>query len=571
MGESIGRYEILRRLGSGGMAEVYLAQLTGGEGFQKRVAIKRVHEDLSLNPEHLRSFADEARLVAQLSHPNIVQVFEFDHDGDAPFLVMEYVDGLPLSKAMRLGRSNGLPLPPAATLSVGAQVCEALGYAHTAKAYDGTPMAIVHRDIKPANLMITPHGQVKVTDFGIARASTNLRQTAPGSGSGKGTLAYMAPEQLQGGEIGPTADLYALGAVLFELITGRLLFEATSLGQVISRRKQGLRPEDLEQTGESMPELIPVLERALAPELADRFADAAEMGAALRALKSFDGTAALQEWAGRLSSTEATMDHATESITAGKTIAPAGEPAQGSAPGPLKTDVMDRSELVAVADGVEPNPLKTPPPAEAMGAGVGGTVTAAGGGRGWIVAAVVGVVLLLAVGLALTRPWERGVGPVGTDPVTSSEIGEQPSAAEVPTPSPVEPATAEPATAEPVTAEPATAEPATAEPATAEPTTAEPVTAEPLTEAPVHNSLLGGSGLLNVRVVPWGTIFVDSVPQAEDGSLENMAVGLGDHHIRVVPNDGSPSTGRHTTFTEDGEHQKWSFQYVDGTWQVRQR
>jgi len=549
MGESIGRYQILRRLGSGGMAEVYLAQLTGGEGFQKRVAIKRVHEDLSLDPENLRSFADEARLVAQLSHPNIVQVFEFDHDGDAPFLVMEYVDGLPLSKAVRLGRSNGLPLPPAATLAVGAQVCDALGYAHTARAYDGTPMAIVHRDIKPANLMITPHGQVKVTDFGIAKASTNLRQTA--TGSGKGTLAYMAPEQLQGGEIGPTADLYSLGAVLFELITGRLLFDATSLGKIIARRKQGLRPEDLAETGELLPELIPVLERALAPEPEDRFANAAEMSAALRALKGYAGTGPLQEWAGRLSSTEATMDHEIESISAGQTIAPEAEPAQESRSTPLKTDVMDPDEMLSVSDSIEPTRLKTQTP------------------RRWIAAAVVGVVLPIAVGLALTRPWERGAGPAPVDPVTPAEITEEPSAAEVPTPSPLEEPTAAPQ--EPATAEPATAEPATAEPPTAEPATAEPATAEPLTEAPVHSSLLGGSGLLNVRVVPWGTIFVDSVPQAEDGSLENWAVGLGPHHIRVVPNDGTPPTGRDTTFTEDGEHQKWSFQYVDGTWQVRQR
>ncbi len=564
MGDTIGRYEILRRLGSGGMAEVYLAQLTGGEGFQKRVAIKRVHEDLSLNPEHLRAFSDEARLVAQLSHPNIVQVFEFDHDGEAPFLVMEYVDGLPLSKAVRLGQASGLKLPVEAALAVGVQVCDALAYAHEARSYDGRPLDIVHRDIKPANLMVTPQGQIKVTDFGIARAASNLRQTS--TGSGKGTLAYMAPEQLQGGDIGPTADLYALGAVLFELITGRLLFDATSLGEIIQRRKLGLRPEDLRETDSALPECVPVLQRALAAGPPDRFPTAEEMGAALRALPSYQGPRPLQRWAGRLSATEATMDDAGAVRAAAGTIAP-----EDSRGGPSRTDVMDPDEIAALS--VEQEPTRQGPGAslrtgEAFPGeprdGVRGDGPAPRR-RGPIVAAVGVVLVLAAIVLGVTRPWEPPTaGGEAITPVTAAEPTPAESPTEPPTESPTEPPT-EPQTESPTEA-----------PAEAPTEAPRESPTEAPTESPTPAQADGaaaaeGSGHLNVRVVPWGTIEVDGVVRTQDGSLENLALPLGEHVIRVVPNDGTPPASRSTTFAEDGEHQKWSFQYVDGAWQVRRR
>jgi eukaryotic-like serine/threonine-protein kinase len=511
MKETIGRYSILRRLGSGGMAEVFLASLSGDDGFEKRVALKRIHEELQLDPSYVRAFADEARLVAQLNHPNIVQVFSFENDGSASFLVMEYVEGLPLSRAVRLARGQEIELSPAAVIAVGVQVCEALAYAHEATAYDGSAMHIVHRDIKPANLMVTPQGQIKVTDFGVARAATHLHHTA--TGSGKGTLAYMAPEQLRQGGIGPEADIFALGVVLFELLSGHLLFELQDLAEFLERRKQGFRTVDVEEVRRILPELAPVLERALASEPADRYASAREMEAALRALPAFEGMEPLRHWVRHLALVAGTSDGVRQG-------------------GPPETIV--------------------PPPSESPKTNF---LARAGA------PAVLGLGVLLLMALMIWRPWEDTPLPeVQTDEAIVEVAASDVTPAPEPTPAvaPLEPVTPEP------TPEPATPKPT---PAPIVPTPTPTPTTEAVAAAPTPT----GSGQLNVRVDPWGSIFIDDVVQDLEGSLQNHEVDLGTHTIRVVPNDGTPPESRAISLTEDGEHQKWSFRYVDGAWQVKTR
>lgn len=559
MNETIGRYRILRRLGVGGMAEVYLASSSGQKGFEKRVAIKRIHADLSEDPAYVQLFADEARLVAQLSHPNIVQVFEFEHDGRAHFLVMEYVEGLPLSKALRLARDQGLDLPPAAVVAIGVQVCDALSYAHTALAYDQTPMDIVHRDIKPANLMLTSQGQIKVADFGIARAATNLHQTM--TGSAKGTPAYMAPEQLEGKAAGPPADLFSLGSVLYELITGELLFDITELSKFMERRVEGFRSIDRARVFNVAPELVPVIERSLALEPEDRFASAREMAEALRALNTYRGPEPLAQWSARLTISTGTLDgvpvpapgrkHQSPTLADPELQAESGAGGTPASPGGM------------VYPDMAVRPPESPPPRDPDESSP----------MGRLAIPVIGVAILCLIGLLWWRPWAPAVGPgIPEERITADQTpGDGIATVENPAPTPgtAELATPETETAEPVTAEPATPEPATPEPATEAPTPAveNPTPDEPPTEEPA----VTGSGFLTVTTTPWAMISIDEVERGSPGSLVNLKLSLGEHSVRVSRQDlAIPDRVITVTLTQQGEKQTWNFREQDGAWQATQ-
>lgn len=213
-----GRYLLRRRLGSGGMAEVYLAEMTGTAGFQRLVALKRILPHLGDDEEFIDSFISEARLGGSLNHPNIVQTLELGREAGQYFLAMEFVDGMTLAQLLRARRERGEGLPLSLAIEIGTKLCEALSYAHTATDVRGNPLHMIHRDLKPDNVLLGRHGEVKLTDFGVAKASTSRRQTMDTS-IVKGTVAYMSPEQAQGWELDPRSDLYSLGAILFELVT----------------------------------------------------------------------------------------------------------------------------------------------------------------------------------------------------------------------------------------------------------------------------------------------------------------------------------------------------------------
>lgn len=296
-GQLLGRHRLIERIAAGGMAEVFLARQEGPEGFRRRVAIKVVHPDQD-DAETLRALIDEARLAAQLSHPNVVQVIELGELGDSFFLVMEFLDGWPVDALIRLARDADQPVPLGAVVDLGQQLLDALAYAHEAKDDADRPMEVVHRDIKPSNLIVDGRGLLKVVDFGIARAASIERRTQ--TGIGKGTPAYMAPEQLFGEEIGPAADLYATGVLLFELATRRRLFDADSLMGLVGRRQQGYRDEDEAILLEHAPELAPVVRRALLREPDDRFPDAASMGDALAEVAQVRPRRAVRAWLDQL-------------------------------------------------------------------------------------------------------------------------------------------------------------------------------------------------------------------------------------------------------------------------------
>jgi len=275
------------------MAEVFLGVQEGAAGFSREVAIKLVRPDDD-DEELLEGLAIEAQLAAQLAHPNIVQVIDFGRHDSGFYLVMEYLNGWPLDRVMSAARKAGTRPPLEVVVDIGLQVLDALSFAHVATDSAGSQLQVIHRDIKPANIMVLPIGLAKVVDFGIARAASIERRTA--TGMVKGTPAYMAPEQLEGAEVGPAADLYAVAVALFELAAGRVLFTGESFMHLIRRRMEGFRPEDVTELSEIYPALTPIVERGLAADPAERWPDADSMAAALRELVSITPREPLRLW-----------------------------------------------------------------------------------------------------------------------------------------------------------------------------------------------------------------------------------------------------------------------------------
>ncbi len=217
-GAVLGRWEIIRRLGSGGMADVYLAQARGEAGFQKLVAIKIMHGHLARNQRAVEHFLDEARLAARVVHPNVVAIQDLGKIGNDYVIVMDYVDGVDLERLLANARNGGRAVPVNVALGILCRICDGLNAAHKATQPDGTPIGIIHRDVKSANVLVSKQGGVKVVDFGIAKAATQSHMTV--AGETKGTPSMMAPEQRVGEQVDVRADVYSTAAVAYEVLTG---------------------------------------------------------------------------------------------------------------------------------------------------------------------------------------------------------------------------------------------------------------------------------------------------------------------------------------------------------------
>jgi serine/threonine protein kinase len=274
--DTFGPYKLVDRVAVGGMAEVFKAKRTGVEGFEKVVAVKRILPHLSDNKEFLDMFVDEAKMVAGLTHPNIVHIFDLGRIDRSYYIAMEYVHGRDLRTIQKRAREKGLRMPLDLSLRVVSQVCAALEYAHRKKDERGRPMEIVHRDVSPQNILISFEGEVKLVDFGIAKAATKASITDRGALRGK--VLYMSPEQAWGRPIDRRSDVFSLGIVLYELVTDTKPFIAGGTEvTILELVRQCVVTPPREINGRVPEALDRVIMKALAREPDDRYEDAGQM------------------------------------------------------------------------------------------------------------------------------------------------------------------------------------------------------------------------------------------------------------------------------------------------------
>ena len=378
------RYRVIKRLASGGMAEVFVAESAGIEGFKKQVAIKRVLPQLSKKEQFIAMFLDEARLSAHLSHSNVVSVFDIGVGDGTYFIVMEYVDGADLKAVMDHFKKTATPIPVEAAVYIATRICQGLAYAHELKTADGKPLQIIHRDITPANVLITRYGEVKIVDFGLAKASSQL--AASDAGVIKGKFGYLAPETVLEKPVDKRVDVFAVGIILWEMLAGKRLFLGDTDFQTVRAVRDAVIPS-LQTINRSVsPELDDIVKRALAREAESRYPSARELSRDLTQHLFRHGAPVGDDNVAELVH-RATGLHADRPIDGTKKIAEmidlmllefrsltkdeAEKPAstslfsetlsfQSSAPPPMDADAVD-TPLGGLADELEgPDPLATP-------------------------------------------------------------------------------------------------------------------------------------------------------------------------------------------------------------------
>ena len=392
-----GRYRLVELLGQGGMATIYRAR---DAQLDRDVAVKLIRQEFGQDPDFLGRFRDEARAAASLNHPNIVSVFDFGEDVDGPYLVMELIDGQDLTSILR---ENGA-LPPRQAARVSAEVAKALHAAHV--------RGIVHRDVKPSNILVGRDGRVKVADFGIARAVTEAQVTVPGVTMG--SVHYFSPEQARGEAATPASDIYALGIVLYESLTGQRPFSGDGAAAVALARLTTTPPRPSALRPGIPPELDAIVQRAMALDPQQRYASAAAMGSALEGWLS---------------------DPATPATGAG--LAAAGVVAGAAATGAARTVASAQARPPvpyppdAYAGSGPPAPVSThgaPPPPPV---GDGDDEPEESSKWAWI-AGLIGLLILLVVGFLV---FQMLTGGRGEDPSPSPSVEPSASAATVELPS----------------------------------------------------------------------------------------------------------------------------------------
>ncbi len=473
------------------MAELFKAQQRGVQGFQKIVAIKRILPHFSDNEDFVTMFIDEAKLAAQLTHPNIVQIFDLGKAGSSYYIAMEYVNGRDLRTLLKKVREYGTPFPEQVAAFVVMKVAAALDYAHRKRGFDDRELKLVHRDISPQNVILSTEGAVKLVDFGIAKAASKASHTV--AGALKGKLLYMSPEQATGQPLDNRSDLYSLGLVLFELLTGRRLFAGESEMSVLESVREGRiqAPRDLDAR---LPlEINTLVLKALGKDPADRFASAGEMQREIEkilfALKPTPAQGDLAFYVRRLFDLEPAAGAVHAPAPAERPAAT--PPARPAAPAPTPAPPTSAIPARPVAPPVQAvEPLGDSEFAESAG---GGSKNLLYGGIA--AAAVIGIALFLFFGRgdkapAPTEPPAAAVGAPAaapdTDPATTTAapVASAPAAAlpAATAAAPVAVATPTPGATPAATATPEARATATAAPtaiATVAPPTPEPAPATP--------------------------------------------------------------------------------------------
>jgi serine/threonine-protein kinase len=304
--ERIGRYELCFELAAGGMATVYLARVHGASGFEKLVALKRIHRHLAKEQKYIEMFLDEAKIASRITHPNVCSVFDFGQADGEYYIAMEYLVGEPLSrlcgKVARDQSQRRHPMLPPRMGAIVADACEGLHAAHELKDVNGDSLHVVHRDVSPRNLFVTYDGSVQVVDFGIASARQRMHHTA--TGQVKGTFAYMAPEQLTANPIDRRVDVWALGVALWEMLTLRRLFRRdTTANTIHAVLYEDLTPPSTHRS-QVPKELDDIVMKALMRDPSERWQTARDMGRALRQYLGTQadivGPAELSDWMGEV-------------------------------------------------------------------------------------------------------------------------------------------------------------------------------------------------------------------------------------------------------------------------------
>ena len=349
------RYTILRKIADGGTAEIFLAKQHGAQGFEKTVVLKRIFTTFYADPQFRHMLVDEAHVAMTLNHSNIVQVLDLGEAEGRYFLALELVDGWTLDRVLRRSKAAGVPAPPALALYVTAEVCRALAYAHGKKRGDGKPLGVVHRDVSPHNVLLSEQGEVKLTDFGIAKAQTRKEQS-PGNLI-KGKIAFMSPEQAAGEPLDARSDLFSVGTMLYVMITRRHPFDAPTDYETLMLVKSGdfLAPETA-RPGLN-PDLYRVIRKAMAKAPGDRYQTAEEMLVDVEQVMRLAfrpvGQTELQRWLADLSSKDGVPPLTREG---------APEPVQTEV-GPLRGgDGQESGLILNLDDAVEIRSKDRPPP-----------------------------------------------------------------------------------------------------------------------------------------------------------------------------------------------------------------
>jgi len=269
-----GPYRLVRQIAVGGMAEIHLAKTRGIAGFEKYVALKMIHPNFAEDEQFIQMLVDEAKIAVQLNHGNIAQTFDLGRVGETYYITMEYVDGADLYKILRRASEIDVETPLDVCAFVGKEVATGLDYAHRKKDGGGASMGIVHRDVSPQNVLVSYAGEVKLVDFGIAKATMKARQTAVGVIKGK--YYYMSPEQAWGDPIDHRSDIFSAGIVLYEMMTGQMLYLEEDLHRLLDMaRKADIAPPSTLRKG-IPPQLERIVMHALAKVPGERYQNAGD-------------------------------------------------------------------------------------------------------------------------------------------------------------------------------------------------------------------------------------------------------------------------------------------------------
>jgi serine/threonine-protein kinase len=492
-----GQYVLVRKLAEGGMAEIFLAKLLGADGFERNVVIKRMLSNLSSIPDFVEMFRDEARLAARLSHPNIIQIHELGFIEGCYYICMEYLAGEDFSSTLRQAGKKRQYTPIPITLRVLVDAARGLHYAHDFTNEEGQPLHIVHRDISPSNLYVTYQGQVKVLDFGIAKAASRVVQTR--TGVVKGKYIYMAPEQAQGKEVDRRADVFSLGVSLYESLTNvRPFARENDLAVLNALLQSDFQPPALLRR-DIPPELNAVVLKALALFPQDRYATAADFADAIeQSVKGKIPVATHKEVAEYLR-----MQFGEERFAAKTRVPSLATLTSQSA----QTGSQPPQQVVFASSGTYPTvpppiPPAAPPQAQqrisstsVIGPPAGVRAEPASPKRSskLILGVVAGAVLLLGGGgftawrvlskspPAVATPSEVPVAQPPVAPAPPTETSPTAVAAVAPAETAPSTATPAPSPTEPTPAETAPANPAVEPPATSKETTAKPGKPRPVT------------------------------------------------------------------------------------------